>query len=417
MAGSDENCAGGARPSNIQGDGKSTAEIRPTRKALSTINQNNVRAAPYPSAATKRGTLQEKKAICGNNVDQIPVFHRPVTRMLDAQIAAKQHEISAEEIKQPVIKTDCSVIDLNVYKARDSFPEPMLAQHDLKDDEMDVIDANDMDIDGDDKKDTIDVVEYMDDLYKYYRNVENSFCVPPNYMASQLHINEKFRGILIDWLIEVHCKFDLRPETLYLTVNLIDRFLAMQPVVRKTLQLVGVTALLLASKYEEPLAPFVKDLILISDNAYTRNEVLQMEKLMINKFHYDFSVPTVYLFAKRFLKAAQSDSKTEFLAFYIIDLCLVEYEMVKYPPSMLAAAAVFTAQCTLGKAAQWSKMRERQTQYKAEDIMKCSRLMVEFHQNAAKGKLTAVYRKYNTSNYGYAANIEPAQFLLGKYQQ
>ena len=65
-------------------------------------------------------------------------------------------------------------------------------------------------------------------------------------------------------------------ETLYLTVNLIDRFLAVQPVARKKLQLVGVTAMLLACKYEEVSVPVVEDLILISDKAYSRKEVLDM---------------------------------------------------------------------------------------------------------------------------------------------
>jgi len=68
-------------------------------------------------------------------------------------------------------------------------------------------------------------------------------------------------------------------ETLYLTVNLIDRFLAIQPVVRKKLQLVGVTAMLLASKYEEVSVPVVEDLVLISDRAYSRQEVLQMVRI------------------------------------------------------------------------------------------------------------------------------------------
>lgn len=70
-------------------------------------------------------------------------------------------------------------------------------------------------------------------------------------------------------------------ETLYLTVNLIDRFLAVQSVIRKKLQLVGITALLLACKYEEVSVPVVEDLILISDKAYTRNEVLAMVSLKL----------------------------------------------------------------------------------------------------------------------------------------
>lgn len=65
-------------------------------------------------------------------------------------------------------------------------------------------------------------------------------------------------------------------ETLFLTVNIVDKFLERQVVVRKKLQLVGVTAMLLACKYEEVSVPIVDDFILISDNAYTRKEVLDM---------------------------------------------------------------------------------------------------------------------------------------------
>lgn len=95
-------------------------------------------------------------------------------------------------------------------------------------------------------------------------------------MGQQFDITDKMRAILIDWLIEVHDKFELMNETLYLTVNLIDRFLSKQAVVRKKLQLVGLVALLLACKYEEVSVPIVEDLVVISDKAYTRNDVLEM---------------------------------------------------------------------------------------------------------------------------------------------
>lgn len=135
----------------------------------------------------------------------------------------------------------------------------------------------------------------------------------------------------------MHYKFELMDETLYLTVNLIDRFLAAQPVVRKKLQLVGVTAMLLACKYEEVSVPVVEDFIVISDKAYSRKEVLEMvyitksiyllyflniirfriydllvclqEKLMINTLQFNLSIPTPYVFMRRFLKAAQADKK------------------------------------------------------------------------------------------------------------
>lgn len=95
------------------------------------------------------------------------------------------------------------------------------------------------------------------------------------YMERQEDINEKMRAILIDWLIEVHLKFKLVPESLFLTVNLIDRYLEKETVNRQKLQLVGVTAMLIACKYEEIYPPIVKDFVYITDNAYTKEEILQ----------------------------------------------------------------------------------------------------------------------------------------------
>ncbi|KAL0366481.1 UNVERIFIED_CONTAM: Cyclin-B2-3 [Sesamum radiatum] len=247
---------------------------------------------------------------------------------------------------------------------------------------------------------------------EHHPSLESLSCVRPNYMSQQFDINERMRGILIDWLIEVHYKFELMDETLYLTINLIDRFLAVQSVIRKKLQLVGVTAMLLACKYEEVSVPVVDDLILISDKAYCRKEVLDMEKLMINTLQFNLSLPTPYVFMRRFLKAAQSDKRLELLSFFIIELCLVEYEMLRFPPSLLAAAAIFTAHCTLSGSKQWSKTCERHANYSENQLMECAKLMVSLHQKAGTGKLTSVYKKYNTSKYGYAARTEPAVFLI-----
>jgi cyclin B len=111
-----------------------------------------------------------------------------------------------------------------------------------------------------------------------FGNLQRFSCVPLDYMAQQFDISDKMRAILIDWLIEVHDKFELMNETLFLTVNLIDRFLSKQAVARKKLQLVGLVALLLACKYEEVSVPIVEDLVVISDKAYTRTDVLEMVK-------------------------------------------------------------------------------------------------------------------------------------------
>ena len=128
-------------------------------------------------------------------------------------------------------------------------------------------------IDERDAEDPLCATEYVQDMYYHFRGKEATTSVRPLYMENQTHINERMRSILVDWLVEVHLKFKLVPETLYLTINLIDRYLERQEVSRPRLQLVGVTALLIASKYEEIYPPELRDLVYICDRAYTRTEV------------------------------------------------------------------------------------------------------------------------------------------------
>ena len=129
-------------------------------------------------------------------------------------------------------------------------------------------------IDERDTDDPLCVTSYVQDMYEHFRSKEIATSVRPVYMEDQQYINERMRSILVDWLVEVHLKFKLVPETLYLTINIIDRYLAKAEVKRTKLQLVGVTALLIASKYEEIYPPELKkDFVYICDNAYTEHEV------------------------------------------------------------------------------------------------------------------------------------------------
>lgn len=132
------------------------------------------------------------------------------------------------------------------------------------------------DIDERDQNDPLCCTAYVQEMYENFREKEILSSVRPNYMACQPHINERMRAILVDWLIEVHLKFKLVPETLYLTVTLIDRYLERNEVERSKLQLVGVACLLLSSKHEEIYPPELRDLVYICDRAYTRQEVSSM---------------------------------------------------------------------------------------------------------------------------------------------
>ncbi|GFS35828.1 cyclin B2;1 [Actinidia rufa] len=373
------------------GSRKFGIENRHTRRALSLINQRFVGAR-----VVNKRVLSETHEVCDKKLPN--PAHRPITRCNFGPPGAN------------VFRTNRSRVGWKgsmEVEMEDIFEDPI------------------MDIDSSDAKNPLAVVvDYVDDLYAYYRKMANCSRVLPNYMSQQLDINDKMRAILIDWLIEVHHKFELRDETLFLTVNLIDRFLAQQAAVRKKLQLVGLVAMLLACKYEEVSVPVVDDLVFISDKAYTRKEVLEMEKLMLNTLQFNMSVPTPYVFMKRYLKAAQSDKKQlELLSFFLMELCLVEYETLKFLPSFLAAAAVYTAQCKLYGFKQWSKTCEWHTTYSEDQLLECSKLIVSLHQKASTGRLTGVHRKYCASKFGCAAKFAqvivkldaPLQKLKGKH--
>merc|ERR1719265_519097 len=100
------------------------------------------------------------------------------------------------------------------------------------------------------------------------------------------------RSILVDWLVEVQMKYKLRKETLYLCVNLVDRYLSIRPVARRRLQLVGVGGMLIATKFEEIYPPETKDFVYITDNAYTKEEVLHIEAVMLSELGFQLCGPT-----------------------------------------------------------------------------------------------------------------------------
>jgi hypothetical protein len=166
---------------------------------------------------------------------------------------------------------------------------------------------------------------------------------PSPYMDQQPLLNGMMRSILIDWLVEVHMKFRLMPETLYLSVNIIDRYLSIVQVERQKLQLVGVTSLLIACKYEEIYPPEVKDCVYITDRAYTRQDVLDMEAHIVKKLQFRMTVPTGHPFLVRYLHIIKATKLMKNLANYYMERMLQEYSTLSYRPSLVAAAAVCLA--------------------------------------------------------------------------
>jgi len=254
------------------------------------------------------------------------------------------------------------------------------------------------------------MIPYMSEIHRHYRESEGINLASANFMSKQTDVNEKMRAILVDWLVEVHLKFKLMPETLYLTGNLIDRYLEKEIITRNKLQLVGVTAMFIASKYEEIYAPECRDFVYISDKAYSREQILGMEGAMLSKLNFQLTTPNAFVFLKRFAKVAgiisTPRSKVELLANYLVELTLQEYKMLKFLPSTIAAAAVYLALKTMGQQ-PWNEDLTRHACYTEGNLYPCVRDLHAVHKNAATNGLQAVRKKYAQEKHCAVSGIPP----------
>ena len=136
----------------------------------------------------------------------------------------------------------------------------------------------------------------------------------PNCLMMQAEINAKMRRILIDWLVDVHLKFKLLPETLFITINLIDRYSRFVQIKRKYYQLIGVSCMLIASKYEEIYPPHVKDLVYITDSAYTRDQIVECEYQILEVLDFQIMFPTSFRFLERYSHISECEAQVFHLA-------------------------------------------------------------------------------------------------------
>ncbi|KAF9356169.1 G2/mitotic-specific cyclin [Mortierella sp. AD094] len=253
------------------------------------------------------------------------------------------------------------------------------------------------DLDAFDVEDPLMVSEYSNQIFEYMQHLEDATMPDPHYMDTQKELAWKMRGVLIDWLAEVHYKFKLLPETLFLSVNLIDRFLSVRAVSLVKLQLVGVTALFIAAKYEEVMAPSVQNFIYMSDGGFSDKEILQAERYMLQALEFRLSYPSPMNFLRRISKADNYDIHSRTVAKYLMEIPLLDYNFLECPPSMISGAALCLARRMMGHN-HWNENLERYSGYKEEDLIPCMERMVHFLQRPIKTN-SFIFRKYATKRF------------------
>ncbi|EGE08591.1 G2/mitotic-specific cyclin-B [Trichophyton equinum CBS 127.97] len=348
-----------------------------TRTALGVKDSNKRETTAEPkrpgSGSGVMGGLQTKRhshkpARADSVVNEEPPRKKHDTGRDVVKTEEKPEEETEEKEKVEVkveVETEARV---DVVDSQESAQDEVKEERDV-----DVV----IDLDAEDLYDPMMATEYVVDIFKYLKELEPITMPNPDYMDHQDELEWKMRGILVDWLIEVHTRFRLLPETLFLTVNIIDRFLSVEVVTLNRLQLVGVTAMFIASKYEEVLSPHVANFSHVADDTFSDKEILDAERHILAVLNYDLSYPNPMNFLRRISKPDNYDVRTRTLAKYLMEISLVDHRFMKYRQSHIAAASIFLAR-VIYERGPWDATIAYYSGYTKEEIMPVYDLLIDY---------------------------------------
>mmetsp|Transcript_30069 Transcript_30069/g.58751 ORF Transcript_30069/g.58751 Transcript_30069/m.58751 type:complete len:454 (+) Transcript_30069:127-1488(+) len=257
-------------------------------------------------------------------------------------------------------------------------------------------------------------VEYAHEIYGHLLATEQNLMPASDYMDRVQHdINPTMRGILVDWLVEVAEEYKLSSENLYLSTNYVDRFLTVMPVMRGRLQLVGVSCMLIASKYEEIFAPQVDDFVYITDNTYSSTELLHMETVILNALRFNLTAVTPHTFLRRITSLLAVTEQVRHLCAYLAEITIQEFHFLKYKPSVIALSAVILALHTMDMEVLPDTLRLllKVWERSLEELTPCIRDIHLVHYKIFDKTRTmqASYEKYSHQRWSRVSLIHPKQ--------
>ena len=236
-----------------------------------------------------------------------------------------------------------------------------------------------------------------DNIYLHNKRIEFNEQIDPNDMISiQTSVTTHMRAVLIDWLVDVCDKFEFLQETLFISVKIIDKFLSKRVISKSKFQLLGITALYLSAKYEEFCLPETGDFVLITDNAFTLDELLKMEIIVLNAIGFKLTFPTPNKFLDNFSNSICNIDEYDLdIAKFLIEKTLQDHTMLRYVPSKIASSALYIAN-EQNKRICWSRELESYTGYSIDDLMECIEDIRNILRNPSTS-LNAIERKYTAA--------------------
>ena len=249
--------------------------------------------------------------------------------------------------------------------------------------------------------------EYFDEVYlnllldekKFYKKINS------NYMTLQKSINDKMRAILVDWLIDVHFRFDMKKKTLFNCIYIIDAFLSKNLIDRKYLQLLGMAALLISCKETEIMYPSLNSFLALSDFSYSLQELTNMERFVMKILDFDILAPTAEEFYAINAEYFKFGEKQRFFGEYFLDASLIDYNLLKYNQSTIAVACGYIVMKFFNLNGVHSLLKNTGDNIKQIDVKNCARDLCFLVKNLSNSSLKATKNKYMSDKYMNIAEL------------
>ncbi|KAG0238123.1 hypothetical protein BGW42_007114 [Actinomortierella wolfii] len=241
--------------------------------------------------------------------------------------------------------------------------------------------------------DPVFVSEYQADIFSYKRELEIKLMPKADFMDYQPQLTWHHRMQMIEWLVQVHERFMLLQETLHLCVNFLDRFMSKEIIRADEFQLMGIVALLLASKYEEIQSPSIHALVTLASNTYTAAEIRSGEVRMLRVLQYDLGHPGPMSFLRRISRVDDYNVDLRTMAKYLVDVTLCDHRFLTVPSSMIAALAYRTSMLLLEWHEGWTEEHVKWSGYTEETLMASINVLLTMLEDP-KSTHPALFCKY-----------------------
>ncbi|CAI4821850.1 BPK_collapsed_G0056380.mRNA.1.CDS.1 [Saccharomyces cerevisiae] len=316
--------------------------------------------------------LQNKRALSKNDssskqqvqdskprraLTDVPVNNNPLSQNKRIVAGSKAAKVRREENIRPIVS---AVQKRQIYNDRTAAEQEEEEEEEGEDDDAASIvnkkrriDAEEVseivgwqDLDYVEKDDTAMVAEYSAEIFAFLYRRELETLPSHNYLldkTSKYYLRPSMRTILVDWLVEVHEKFQCYPETLFLSINLMDRFLAKNKVTMNKLQLLAVTSLFIAAKFEEVNLPKLAEYAYITDGAASKNDIKNAEMFMLTSLEFNIGWPNPLNFLRRISKADDYDPVNRNIGKFILEYAYCCHQFIHLPPSTVSAMAMYIA--------------------------------------------------------------------------